>query len=66
MCIKLYVGNISYQSREDDLRATSVEMADEKAAWNVISTLDGTELDGRAIRVSEANPRNDNRRERRW
>lgn len=37
MGTNLYVGSISYQSREDDLRATSVEMADEKAAPNVIS-----------------------------
>ncbi len=36
-----------------------VEMADQKEATTAISTLNGKELNGRALNVNEARPRND-------
>lgn len=79
---KLYVGNLSYQTTEDDLRNhfeqagsvnscdlildkfTSksrgfgfVEMASDEDAANAAKTLNGQELDGRALVVNEARPR---------
>ncbi|MEZ4570846.1 MAG: RNA-binding protein [Thermomicrobiales bacterium] len=44
-----------------------VEMADDEAAKNAISALDGQDLDGRTLNVNEARPRtprNDNQRSR--
>ena len=80
--MNIYVGNLSYQTTEGDLRAafeghgtvTSsavimdadsgrskgfgfVEMADDQQAKAAISALDGSELDGRQIKVNEARPR---------
>ena len=80
--MNLYVGNLSYNTTESDLRTafqahgevTSaavitdkesgqskgfgfVEMADGQSATNAISALDGTEVDGRQIKVNEARPR---------
>lgn len=48
-----------------------VEMAAHEAATQAISQLNGREVDGRAIKVAEARPREDNRsvdtrRHRRW
>ena len=80
--MNIYVGNLSYNTTESDLRAafethgevTSaaiimdkysgqskgfgfVEIPDGQSAENAISTLDGSELDGRRITVNEARPR---------
>ena len=80
--MNLYVGNLSYNTNESDLRTafqahgevTSaavitdrdsgqskgfgfVEMADGQSAKSAISALDGTEVDGRQIKVNEARPR---------
>lgn len=82
---KLYIGNLPYSVKDEDLaaifaeagtvisatvifdRATKrskgfgfVEMEDADAD-NAISTLDGKEIDGRAMRVSEARPKEENR-----
>lgn len=82
MGTKLYIGNLSYQTTEDDLRShfeqagavtscdlildkfTSksrgfafVEMGSQEDADNATSTLNGKELDGRALVVNEARPR---------
>jgi len=79
---KLYVGNLSFHTTEDQLRelfapygqADSVslvtdrdtgqsrgfgfvEMADDGAAQRAIDELNGRELDGRALTVNEARPR---------
>ena len=82
--MKLYVGNLSYGTTEDALRAefgahgsvqdlvmitdretgrpkgfgfVTMGSADEGKA--AIAALDGTELDGRNIKVNEAKPRED-------
>ena len=80
MGTKLYVGNLSYNMTEADLRAAFesdgrqvrevvmisdretgrpkgfgfVQMGSEKDAQAAIAALDGKELDGRAIKVNEA------------
>ncbi len=79
MAKKIYVGNMSYNTSEEDLRDlfaqygtvlsaniiidretrrpkgfAFVEMEDESAAEAAISQLDGTDLDGRNLRVNEA------------
>lgn len=84
MGTKLYVGNLSYQTTEDDLRShfeqagdvtscdlildkfTSksrgfafVEMGSQEGADKATSELNGQELDGRALVVNEARPRED-------
>lgn len=81
---KLYVGNLSFQVVEDDLRAafeqygtvTDVkvitdrdsgrsrgfgfaEMETEEEAKAAVAGLDGAQLDGRALKVNIARPRND-------
>jgi RNA recognition motif-containing protein len=81
MSKKMYVGNLAFQSTEDDIqklfgeygevlsvnlitdRETGrsrgfafVEMNDDDAQ-SAMETLDGTELDGRNLRVNEARPR---------
>ena len=81
MSKKMYVGNLAFQSTEDDIqnlfaqygevksinlitdRETGrsrgfafVEMDDE-AAKNAMQSLDGTDLDGRNLKVNEARPR---------
>ena len=43
-----------------------VEMAEEKAAQEAISALNGKSLDGREIRVDKAKPRTDRPRQPRW
>ena len=79
---RLYVGNISWNTTEDDLRTAFgagdrtvtdchivtdretgrsrgfgfVEMGDDDAQ-KAISELDGNEIDGRGLRVNEAQPR---------
>jgi len=82
MSNKLYVGNLSFNSSEQDLeevfaeigtvesvniivdRDTGrsrgfgfVEMSSSEEAQNAISQLDGSEVDGRNLKVNEAKPR---------
>lgn len=84
MATKLYVGNLSFNSTEDDLRqifsahgtVTScslimdkftgksrgfafVEMASPADAQKAIAQFHGKDLDGRALTVNEAKPRED-------
>ncbi len=86
---KLYVGNLSYNVTDDQLRSHFeqagsvesanvivdrqtnrskgfgfVEMASEDEAKAAIDTLDGKEMDGRPLRVSEARPMTDRPRKR--
>lgn len=86
---KLYVGNLSYNVTDDQLKAHFeqagtvesanvivdrqtnrskgfgfVEMASEDEAKAAIDTLDGKEMDGRPLRVSEARPMTDRPRKR--
>ncbi len=81
MTKKMYVGNLAFQSTEDDIqnlftqygevksinlitdRETGrsrgfafIEMDDE-AAKSAMQSLDGTDLDGRNLKVNEARPR---------
>ena len=81
---KLYVGNLSFSTTEDSLRATFspfgevarvtivtdrdtgrsrgfgfVEMATDAAAQSAIEGLDGSTVDGRAIQVNVARPKED-------
>ena len=80
--MNLYVGNLPYQTTEDDLRNAFsahgevqrvsliidrdtgrskgfgfVEMGDRAAGEAAIGALDGTDFDGRNIKVNEAKPR---------
>ncbi len=80
--MNIYVGNLSYNTSEGDLRTafeahgevTSaavisdrdsgqskgfgfVEMADDQSAKTAIGALDGSELEGRQIKVNEARPK---------
>lgn len=83
MTKRLYVGNLSYDTKDDALIAAFeqdgrkvssvhivtdrdtgrprgfafVEMASEQDAQAAISAMDGTEVDGRALRVNEAEER---------
>ena len=84
MSMKLYVGNLSFNTSTQDLeqmfgeigtvestniiedRETGrsrgfgfVEMSTAEAASNAIATLNGKEIDGRALTVNEAKPRED-------
>lgn len=81
MAMKIYVGNLSYDTTEDGLREkfsefgsiesvnlitdrdtgrskgfAFIEMTSNDEAKAAIDALDGTELDGRNIKVSEAKP----------
>ena len=85
MSMKLYVGNLSFQTSRDDLqelfaqagtvesasvvedRETGrsrgfgfVEMSSKEEGQAAISTLNGKEVDGRALTVNEAKPRENN------
>ena len=87
--MNLYVGNLSYDTRDSDLEQAFgafgsvdsarvimdrdsnrskgfgfVEMSDDSAAQEAISALDGTDLQGRTIKVNEAKPREE--RPKRW
>jgi RNA recognition motif-containing protein len=80
--VNLYVGNLSFNTREDDVRqafaahgtVTSVriitdrdtgqsrgfgfvEMEDSQAAQSAMNALNGQDLDGRALTINEARPR---------
>jgi RNA recognition motif-containing protein len=84
MSVKLYVGNLSFQTTQQDLeelfgqvgqvesvsivtdRDTGqprgfafVEMAGNAEAQAAIESLDGREVDGRALKVNEARPKED-------
>lgn len=84
MATKLYVGNLSYNTTEDQIREVFasvgeidsvalitdrhsgqskgfafVEMSDSEVAKSAIEQLNGKEMDGRALNVSEARPRED-------
>jgi len=79
---KIFVGNLSYQTTQDDLQAAFsqhggvervnivtdrdtgqprgfafVEMTEQRDAETAISKLNGAELNGRAMNVSEARPK---------
>ena len=83
MGTRLYVGNLSFQTTEDSLRAAFegdgrvltdvkimldrdtgrsrgfafVEMASEQDAQTAIQAMNGADVDGRPLRVNEAQPR---------
>lgn len=82
--MNIFVGNLSFGTTEDSLRAlfeqfgaidrvnvvtdrdtgrsrgfAFVEMGSDEDARRAISALDGKELDGRALRVNEARPKED-------
>jgi cold-inducible RNA-binding protein len=84
MAKTLYVGNLSFQTEEEGLRAAFsefgnvtdtrivmdrdtgrsrgfgfVEMEDDQAAESAIERMNGADLDGRPLRVNEAQPRNE-------
>jgi RNA recognition motif-containing protein len=84
--MKMYVGNLSYDTTDDSLNAAFaahgevasasvvtdretgrsrgfgfVEMNNDEEAKAAMAALDGTDLDGRPIRVDEARPRNESR-----
>jgi len=84
--MNIYVGNLSYQTTEDEIRQAFeghgqisscsiikdkfsgeskgfgfVEMASKDDAMKAISGLNGTEMNGRTLTVSEAKPRTENR-----
>jgi hypothetical protein len=85
MGTRLYVGNLSFQTTEDSLRAAFggdgrqvtevkimldrdtgrsrgfafVEMATEQDAQSAIQAMNGADLDGRPLKVNEAQPRQD-------
>jgi RNA recognition motif-containing protein len=83
---KLYVGNLSYSTQDDELREAFgefgavvsanivvdhetgrsrgfgfVEMSSVDEAASAIESMNGTQLDGRTIKVNEARPRNKHR-----
>jgi cold-inducible RNA-binding protein len=85
--MKIYVGNMSYETSEDDLRkvfeahgqVTSVavisdqytgrskgfgfvEMSNETEAKAAMEGLNGSDMDGRTLKVNEARPRNEGQR----
>ncbi len=80
--LNIYVGNLSFETTEDDLRGLFseygeiqrvaiitdrdsgrsrgfgfVEMVDDAAGNKAIEAMDGHDLQGRALRVNEAKPR---------
>ncbi len=89
MSINIYVGNLSFDTTEDQLREAFeahgavlsakiitdqmtgrsrgfgfVEMAEREEGMSAISALDSTELSGRTLKVNEARPKGDSRRDR--
>ena len=91
MANKLYVGNLAYNTTEDELRQLFssygtinslnlisdrdtgrpkgfgfVEMSTEQEAQAAISGLNAREIDGREIKVNEANERPQRRSNNRW
>lgn len=91
MANKLYVGNLNYQTEQENLRSLFtqfgevvsatiltdrdtgrsrgfgfVEMADEDSASAAIQGLNGTEFEGRTLKVNEARERSDRGPDRRY
>ncbi len=91
MANKLYVGNLNYQTEQENLRSLFtqfgevvsatiltdrdtgrsrgfgfVEMADEDSASAAIQGLNGTEFEGRSLKVNEARERSDRGPDRRY
>jgi RNA recognition motif-containing protein len=89
--MRIFVGNISFNTSDNDLQAAFaahgevasaqvvtdretqrsrgfafVDMPDTDAAQEAIRSLNGTELDGRALTVNEAKPREDRGSSNRW
>ena len=89
--MKIFVGNLSFGTSEDTLRAlfeqkgavdevaivtdratgrprgfAFVTMSDHNQARAAIEELNGVELDGRKLNVSEARPKPDSPRRERW
>ena len=87
--MNIYVGNLSWELNDDDLRTAFeefgevasasiikdkfsgrsrgfgfVEMPNKEEAENAIKELNGKEMKGRDIKVNEARPRTENRRDR--
>lgn len=87
--MNIYVGNLSYQATEEELRNTFgefgpvssvkiikdkfsgesrgfgfVEMAERNDGEKAITELDGKDIKGRALRVTEARPKTQNSRNR--
>jgi len=87
----IYVGNLSYQMSDDQLRDAFaaygtvnsariimdrdtgrskgfgfVEMEDDAQAQDAISKMDGQEVDGRALKVNVARPREERPRRPSW
>jgi RNA recognition motif-containing protein len=85
--MNIYVGNLSYQMSEDELREAFgafgevssvkilmdretgrsrgfgfVEMPNQSEAETAIAKLNGTDVGGRALRINEARPREQQRR----
>ena len=85
--MKIYVGNLSFQTRDEELRAAFtpfgevteatvivdrytdrsrgfgfIEMPDQGSAEAAIQALNGEQLDGRALTVNQARPREDRAR----
>jgi cold-inducible RNA-binding protein len=70
MSKKLYVGNLSFQTTENDVESVNVIMdrdtgrskgfgfvvMEEQDADKAIATLNGSQLDGRTLTVNEARP----------
>ena len=88
MSINIYVGNLSFDSTEEQLRELFeahgtvlsakiitdqftgrskgfgfVEMGDREEGMNAIQALNSLQFDGRSIKVNEARPRGDSRRD---
>ena len=86
--MNIYVGNLSYDANEDDLRQAFepfgqissvrvisdrdtgrskgfgfVEMPNDSEAQSAISGLNGSEMQGRSLKVNEARPRSEGRRD---
>ena len=55
--MNIYVGNLNYRVREDDLKQVIVEMPDDEAAKKAIAELNEAEYEGRQIVIKEARPK---------
>jgi len=54
--MNIYVSNLSFNVQDEDLKEFFAEY-DDAAAQKAIQELDGATVEGRAIKVSEAKPR---------
>ena len=55
--MNIFVGNMSYETTEDEIRQAFVEMSDPTQASAAIAALNLQELHGRALTVNEARPK---------